>query len=223
MRKILGLTLALAGMAAAATETLQYTVNWPTGLSLGEAKMSSDNVGGASGARKLEFVLEASIPGFAVRDEVRSLVGADYCATELNLKLKHGAKVREEQMVFRPAEGTVERKTARGGTSKLPLQGCGRDALGMIYHLRSELQQGRIPAAQTVYFGAGYQVSFKYAGTMSIAVGGAKEPADKLEVTIQGPAARHLIEVYYGRDAARTPVLFRVPLVLGAFTMELQR
>ncbi len=223
MRTFACLLLGLGFTLGAAQETLQYSVNWPTGLSLGEATLKTDNIDGVAGTRKLEFVLEASIPGFAVRDEVRSLVQADYCGIELNLKLKHGSKLREEQTVFLPQEGVAERKTARGGTSKIPLNGCGRDALGMIYFLRSELKQGRIPGPQSVLFGAAYQLSFKYAGTMSIEVSGAREPADKLEITIQGPAARHIIEIYYGRDAARTPLLFRVPLVLGAFTMELQR
>ena len=48
-------------------------------------------------------------------------------------------------------------------------------------------------------------------------------PSGEIDITIQGPASRHAIEVFFGRDALRTPLIFRVPLPLGAFTMELQR
>ena len=45
--------------------------------------------------------------------------------------------------------------------------------------------------------------------------------ADKLLVTAKGPASEINFEVYFLKDAARTPALVRVPLSLGAFTMEL--
>ena len=54
-------------------------------------------------------------------------------------------------------------------------------------------------------------------------LGSGTEPADKLDIVIQGPASKHAIEVFFGRDAMRTPLIFRVPLPLGAFTMEIQR
>lgn len=213
----------LAVSLTAATETLRYNVNWPSGLSLGEATLSTDNFDGSASSRKFQLNLDASIPGFAVADEIISLTKPDYCVIQLDTKLKHGAKVRQEQTLFKPEEGIAERKTVKGGTTKIPMNGCGRDALGFIYYLRNELKQGRIPGSQTVYFGAAYQISFKYGGVSNVQLASGAEPADKLEVTIQGPASKHSIEVFVGRDALRTPLIFRVPLPLGAFTMELQR
>ena len=216
MRPIWLMMLA-AGSLAAATETLRYTVNWPSGLSLGEAVLT------AEGNTKFELVLEASIPGFAVKDEVRAWAKGDFCSVKLEKKLSHGGKKREELMEFQPEAGVVTRTTLRGGESKLPLNGCGRDALTMIHYLRSELKQGRIPGAQQTFFGAAYQLSFLYGGAQNVQIGGAYEAADRIEVKIEGPASRHTIELFFGRDAARTPLLMRAPLPLGAFTMELQR
>jgi len=213
----------LATTLAGATETLRYNVNWPSGLSLGEATLTSDNIDASAASRKFELRLEASIPGFAVIDEVTSLAKPDYCSIRLDTKLKHGSKIREERTEFKPEEGFAERQTAKGGKTKLPLSTCGRDALTLIYYLRSELKQGRLPGAQTIYFGAAYQLSFKFGGSSNLQIGSGTEPADKLDILIQGPASKHAIEVFFGRDAMRTPLIFRVPLPLGAFTMELQR
>lgn len=206
-----------------ATETLRYNVNWPSGLSLGEASLTTDNIDASAAIRKFELKLEASIPGFAVVDEFTALAKADYCSIQLDKKLKHGAKIAEERMEFKPEEGFVERKTMKGGSTKVPLSGCGRDALTMVYFLRSELKQGRLPGAQTVFFGAAYQVSFKYLGATSVQLGSGSEPADRMQIMVKGPASQNTVEVFFGRDALRTPLIFKVPLLLGTFSMELQR
>ncbi len=217
------LLLLLAATLDGATETLRYNVNWPSGLSLGEATLTTDNIDASAASRKFELRLDASIPGFAVIDEITSLAKPDYCSIRLDTKLKHGSKIREERTEFKPEEGFAERQTMKGGKTKLPLNACGRDALTLIYYLRSELKQGRLPGAQTIYFGAAYQLSFKFGGSSNLQLGSGSEPADKLDIVIQGPASRHAIEVYFGRDPLRTPLIFRVPLPLGAFTMEIQR
>lgn len=207
----------------AATETLRYNVNWPSGLSLGEATLTTDNADASAAPRKFQLNLDAAIPGFAVADEVISLTKPDYCSIRLDTKLKHGSRLRQERTEFKPEEGYAERQTAKGGKSKLPLNACGRDALGFIYYLRNELKLGRIPGNQTIFFGSAYQLQFKYGGAVNVPLGSGAEPADKLDVMIVGPASKTAIEVFIGRDALRTPLLFRVPLPLGAFTMELQR
>jgi hypothetical protein len=206
-----------------ATETLRYNVNWASGLSLGEATLATDNVDASASSRRFQLNLEASIPGFAVVDEIVSLAKPDYCSIQLDTKLKHGSKVREERIEFKSAEGIAERKTAKGGASKMPIGACAHDALAFVYHLRNELKLGRIPSREAVYFGSAYTLTIKYAGNANVALASGAEAADKLEIQIQGPASKHAIEVYYGRDAQRTPLLFKVPLPLGSFTMELQR
>lgn len=206
-----------------ATETLRYNVNWASGLSLGEATLVTDNLDGSASSRKFQMNLEASIPGFAVVDEIVSLAKPDYCSIQLDTKLKHGSKVREERIEFKSAEGIAERKTMKGGTSKTPIGACAHDALAFVYHLRNELRQGRIPSREAVFFGAAYTLTIKYAGSANVPLASGAEAADKMEIQIQGPSSKHAIEVYYGRDAQRTPLMFKVPLPLGSFTMELQR
>ena len=213
----------LATTLFSATETLRYNVNWPSGLSLGEATLITDNLDASATSRKFELRLDASIPGFVVADEVTSLAKADYCSIRLETKIQHGAKKRTERTEFKPEEGIAERKTANGGTSKMPMGACGRDALALVYFIRSELKLGRIPGAQTIFFGAAYQLSFKYGGASNVQLASGTEPADKILIDIQGPASKNSIEVFFGRDTMRTPLIFRVPLPLGAFTMELQR
>jgi hypothetical protein len=221
-RILLIFTLALP--LAAATETLRYTINWASGLSLGEASLISDNADAGSAAqRKHELRLEASVPGFAVLDEVKSTAKPDFCLVRLEKKLKHGSRLSDETMEVLPAENAVERKTAKGGSTKIPVAGCVRDALSFIYFLRQEIKAGRVPQGQRVYFGSPYQLDIKYVGVQSLNVAGGSEPADKFQVLIQGPLAKHNLEVFFGRDTERTPLLFRLPLILGTFSMELQR
>jgi hypothetical protein len=42
-------------------------------------------------------------------------------------------------------------------------------------------------------------------------------------VSSRGPASGIDFDVFFARDAARTPILVRVPLPLGALSMELAR
>jgi hypothetical protein len=41
--------------------------------------------------------------------------------------------------------------------------------------------------------------------------------------TLKGPASEITFEMFFARDAARTPLVIRVPLTLGTFSMELAR
>ncbi len=208
----------------AAGESLRYSINWSTGLSLGEASLTSDNIDPASAAaRKMELRLEASIPGFAVLDEFRSLTSGGYCSTQFEKSFQHGKKTSKETLVFDQAGLKLERKTDKGGKSEAAIPSCAKDALAWIYFLRHELRNGRLPAPGPAYFGAAYQVDIKHLGATNIAIGGAQEQADRFQVNIKGPASQHSIEIFTGKDAARTPLLFKVPLPLGSFNMELLR
>jgi hypothetical protein len=214
--------LSLCFPLSAAQETLHYSVNWPTGLSLGEATLSTDNLDSSSPAeRNSTLRLEASIPTYAVIDEFQSRTSPAHCAIEFRKNIQHGKRAGQETLTFDAAAGSLERKTEKGGSSRSTVPACAKDALGFLYFLRSELRASRIPPPQPVYFGAAYQITLQHAGTQRVMAKGAPVEADKFFVTIQGPASAHKIEIYFARDAARTPVLFRVPLPLGAFTMEL--
>ena len=70
-------------------------------------------------------------------------------------------------------------------------------------------------------FGSLYQVRLSSKGMESIRVGETKMDADRLAVTVTGPASACTFELYFARDAARTPVLAKIPSPLGTFTVEL--
>jgi hypothetical protein len=100
---------------------------------------------------------------------------------------------------------------------------CGKDALAYLYFVRRELSQGRIPAPQTVYFGAAYEIRLAFAGTQTIKLGDKQVEADRVSASVKGAASEVGFEVFFLKDAARTPALVRVPLALGTFSMELVR
>ena len=107
---------------------------------------------------------------------------------------------------------------------------CGSEVTGLDLNtigaaqmddLRNELAQGRIPPPQTILFGSAYQLRLEYGGAKSVPIGGVATPADRMLATVKGPASETAFEIFFGRDAKRTPLLVRVPLVMGSFSMEL--
>lgn len=212
---------AMPQAAALADESLNYTVNWPSGLSLGEASLRCRRT---AERWEMEFTLEAAVPGFEVHDRYRSLAGEEFCSVELEKRFRHGQKKGEERTSFDPQRGIAVRETlGGGGKSELPAPACPRDALSFLYHVRRELAQGRLPPTQEVFFGARYRVSLQYTGARTVRVNEVLTEAEGLRVSVKGPACEHEIEVFFARDAVRTPVLVRATLPLGAFTMELVR
>ena len=87
--------------------------------------------------------------------------------------------------------------------------------------MRRELSQGRIPPPQTIFFGPAYEVRVEFAGTQKIRVGDTQADADRLTASVKGSSSDISFEVFFLKDAARTPALVRVPLALGMFSMEL--
>lgn len=205
----------------AAEESLHYTINWPSGLSLGEADLRSRR----SGDRwELEFTLEAAVPGFAVNDHYRSIVREEFCSLELEKRVRHGDRRAHERTSFDAARGLALRQTmGGGGQSEMPVPSCPRDGLAFLHHLRRELGLGRLPPAQEVFFGARYQVSLRYLGVQTVRVNEVPTETERLQVLLKGPASEHAFELFFARDAARTPVMARVSLPTGVFSMELVR
>jgi hypothetical protein len=227
---ILGSALGLVGAAAAQTgfpfqeESLHYTINWPSGLSLGEANLTAHKT--ATGW-DFSVTLDASVPGFAVKDEYTSSMTAGYCSTELKRNILHGGKTSREKTVFDQEHGTAHRATelpSNGGFSDVKTGPCGRDALAFLYFARKELGQGRVPPAQQVFFGSAYSVNQTYTGAQTITLADKKpEVTDHLVFAVKGPKAEFTVEVFYARDAARTPLLVRIPQAAGTLSMELVR
>ncbi|MFB3777416.1 MAG: DUF3108 domain-containing protein [Bryobacteraceae bacterium] len=229
----LGAILVLQVPASAQTapwpdsEALTYTVNWPSGLSLGEAELRA--AGRApredSPARwEFRFTLEAAVPGFAVADRLRSSATAELCSVEFERDITHGKRSGKEVTTFDASASTATRQTvvpAGGGKSQMTTPSCAKDALAFLYFVRRELAEGRLPQAQTIFFGGPYQISFELAGRQKLRVGEEQVEADRITALLKGPSTNVSFEVYFAQDRARRPVLIRVPLPLGAFSMEL--
>lgn len=201
-------------------EVLNYTINWPSGLSLGEAKLKASREGSAW---NFELQFEAAVPGFAVADRFTSLSNEDQCSASFDKEIQHGKRKSRETITFDGQAGTATRQTVGGGKSALQIPPCARDALAFIFHLRRQLAQGRIPAAQDVFYGAPYRVKLDFAGTQRVRVGEAMEDADRIRASVKGPASEFNIELFFARDAARTPLMVKLPLSLGMFAMEIVR
>lgn len=201
-----------------ANEALNYTINWPSGLSLGEGRMTASRSG-----EEWQFglTLDASIPGFTLTDSFASVAAGEFCSREFVKKATHGKRKTDEKTTFEAERRVAVRQTTGGGKSEMSTDACPRDALTFIYYVRRELSHGRVPSVQTVYYGAPYRVELQYSGEQAIRVNDKPYTADRMITTFNGPASKFTFEMYFARDAARTPLVIRVPLALGSFSMEL--
>jgi hypothetical protein len=202
-------TLALAappvGPPSFDNEQLRYNINWPSGLSLGEAALSASSSKPAPDAPQrlhLQFDIDAGVPGFSVSDRYRSETAGEFCSSEFARTTAHGKKKTDEKITFDP-HGTATRETTGGGRSELKATSCSRDALAFLYYVRRELSEGRMPAPQTVF-------------------GDKPVEADRFAASVKGPASSTSFDIFFLKDRARTPALVRVPLATGTtFSMEL--
>ncbi|MCC7153500.1 MAG: DUF3108 domain-containing protein [Bryobacterales bacterium] len=203
-------------------EVLRYSLNWPSGLSLGEVTWSTARPGDAPGSGwSSEFVLEAAVPAFPIRDVFRSTADRDLCSVKAEKEVRHGQKRTQEATSFDRAKRTAVRQTKGGGKTEVRTSGCPRDALTFLNLIRTELAHGRVPPPQTVYFGAPYELTLQYGGAAAVSIAGRNVPADRLLGSIKGPASQTRFELFLSSDAARTPLSARVPLPIGTLTLEL--
>jgi hypothetical protein len=201
-------------------ESLRYTVNWPSGLSLGDVRLQAQRSGAAW---RFTLTVNAGVPGFAVKDIYTSNATTDLCSASFERDTQHGSKHTRERETIDPVTKEVKRTTIDGGESTISAPACVKDALALLFFARRELGQGKVPSAQEFLFGGLYQMSMQYSGAQKIQVGEQLTDSDKVVCTIKGPASDFQFEAFYARDAARTPLVIRVPLTSGRFSMELVR
>ncbi len=223
---VLSLSVICAYAASAPTgypfqdEALHYAVSWPSGLSLGEATTTARH---SAAGWDLSMTLNAGLPGFLVADRYQSSTNADGCSLEFERVVSHGNKKSTEKTSFDYQNRIARRVTAGGGTSDMAISLCARDALALVFHARRELGQGRVPPQQDAFFGAPYSVRMEYTGAQSIEVGEKSEITDHIVVYVKGPASDTHFDIFFARDAARTPVSIRIPSSVGTLSMELVR
>jgi len=206
--------------ACGCAESLTYSINYTSGLSLGEATLNSTKSGDPA-KWSFSLKLDAGIPGFTVRDQYTSRADAGLCSQVLEKDLSHGSKKVKEKITFDQQKHEVKRETQGGGSSESSVGMCARDALAFLQFVRQELQQSRLAPQQSIVFGGQYQVRFEYMGVQRIQNGSSATEAERIQTTIKGPSSNFTVEIFFGRDAARTPILARIPLSLGQVTVEL--
>ena len=202
-------------------ETLNYNINWPSGLNLGQGRLQSKHT---DAGWSFEMTLDAGVPGYAVKDSYTAHANADFCSSDFSRQFLHGARKGGEAETIDRSHETVSRVTLNGGgTSEFAIPDCIKDALTLLFYTRREMGQGRVPPAQQILFGNLYQTRLDYAGAQVVPVNGKGVETDKIVSTMKGPSSELKFEMYFARDAARTPLLFKAKLASGPFSMELVR
>jgi len=201
-------------------ENLNYTVNWPSGLSLGEAHLHARK---APEGWQFDLALDASVPGYKVSDRYHALASPRLCSLEFQRDTTHGKRRSQEKTTFDYKKSVAKRATVGGGKGEFPIPACARDALSFLFFARNELGQGRVPPEQTVLEGAAYQVRMEYGGTQPVKIGDKTEQADRVQISVKGPNSDVSVEAFFARDKARTPLMIRCPFSLGMFSLELVR
>lgn len=201
-------------------ENLNYSINYPSGLSLGQAHLHARR---AAGRWEFELSLDAAVPGYSVSDHYRALATPQLCAVEFAKETAHGRRRSREKTSFDYKKSMAKRATVGGGRSEFHVSACARDALSFLYYARSELSQGRVPPAQTVFEGAPYEVRMEYAGRQPVTAGDTRKEADRLVIAVKGPHSDVSCEAFFARDKARTPLVIRCPFTLGNLSLELVR
>ena len=204
-------------------ETLNYNINWPSGLGLGEVhtKARHDGAGWI-----FDLSVDAGVPGFQIKDTYTSRTPtAISAAPNSTATFSHGSKKSSEKETIDRSTETAIRKTIPngGGQSQFSVSDCVKDGLTMLFYTRRELGQGRVPEGQQIVFGGLYDLSLVYGGEQTIQVGGKPAVSDKVVGSVKGPSSTETFEMYFARDPARTPLLVKVPFAIGSFSMELVR
>jgi len=218
----LAVAAALVCAGNARAETLQYRLLWPSGVSLGTARL--DEAGAKSGKPGAELnsslVLDASFPGVPATGEFRSRSDRRGCTLEFDKNLTLALRKTHEKTTVRGGKAT--RKTAEGGgESTIDVAPCAHDALAFLRFFRRELQAGRVPKEQQMLFGAPYSVRAELGGSEKVKLGGAERETDRYTFHVKGPASDSEFEILFARDEARTPLEVRVTMGIGKFRLEL--
>jgi len=166
-------------------------------------------------------MLDAAVPGFMIRDEYSSAADDKLCTSQVQKTVTRGSRKTVEKIQIDTRTKMATRETQGGGKSQYSVPECVHDAMAFLQFVRQELRQGRVVPQQPVILGSKYDVRLTFVGTETIRVAGEAVEADRVRTEIKGPKVEVTADLYFSHDAARTPVLARIPLALGTFTVEL--
>jgi hypothetical protein len=181
-------------------ESLHYNLDWPSGLSLGEASLTAQKT---AAGWDFEMSVDAAVPGFRISDRFHSVTNPQLCSLEFSREISQGSRKAGETTKFDDASG------------------CVRDALAYLFSLGRNLTQDTLPPPGQVFYGRPYSINVAASGQQTININGKPQIADCLTVHLAGPASNSTFEIYFAQDAARTPILARIPTNLGPISVEL--
>lgn len=203
-------------------EHLFYSITWPSGLAFGRAELRSRFT---DPGWRFESSLRASLPGTEIDGTFVSRTDDSTCSSEFEKHLLRGTRRTHEHLRFSP--GSVTRTNLESSDGQppgvMPTGTCARDALSLLYHLRHDLAMGRIPSSAEAFFGARYQLRLEHSQTRRLVLDGERHVVDEVRMSLQGPAASHTVVVSFGRDAARTPLLFELEWEDTIYRMQIQQ
>jgi hypothetical protein len=204
-------------------EDLTYSINWPTGINLGEVHLHAKHATTANW--DFALTLEAGVPGFEVKDSYHSESVPDFCSVSFDRSMSHGSRTAQERDTIDRGRDIATRvgPAKDNAKSEIPVPVCVKDALTYLFYARRELGQGRVPVAQEILFGSLHRIHVDYVGAPTMSVTGKQEVADKVTCTISLGTSDYSFDVYFARDAARTPLLITAPFPVGKLSMELIR
>ncbi len=206
-----------------ADETLRYSVKLPLGMTFGSATLTSAK---QENGWSFNMTLDLPLPIVPIADKYAAAASKDLCGGTLTRTMTHGVRKVTEKTEFDNSAGQAHRQTMfplGGGKSDISISTCAKDALTYLYYSRREMGQGRMPISGQVLFGSGYDVKVVYTGAVEITVKEKPVTTDHVNVSVKGPASDVSFEVFYARDAARTPLLVKIPVSVGAVSLELVR
>ena len=204
-------------------EVLRYSVKLPGGMTWGSATLTA---GSDDKGWNFAMALDVPLPIVPINDKYTVYSSKNLCTSTLTRTMLHGTRRVTEKTEFDTAQGLAHRQTMLplgGGKSDLSINGCAKDALTYLYFSRREMGQGRMPASGAVLFGSSYDVKVVYTGAVDITMKEKPVTTDHVNVSVKGPASDVSFEVFYARDAARTPLLVKIPASVGAVSLELVR
>lgn len=205
-------------------EELSFDLLWPSGLTLGEGKLSAARAGAEV---HLAASVKADLPQHAVSYTFRSVTDERLCSARFQQRLREGSRITEETFTFNQQEHTVQ---GPRGTETIPgpYGDCARDPLALLYHFRRQLAANQLPigtpeAVGSFYLGDGFTVRYEAIAPETVKLGAKQWEGDRFLITAQGyHGQEQIVEVWIRPDEARTPVVVRVPFALATFGAELR-
>lgn len=200
-------------------ETLRFKLSWPSGVSLGEAVLTSSV---SKGQLNLDMTIEADLPIQNISGKFTSVSTADgLCSIQYHRKMMEGSKTSEETIEF-DQEAHQAKRTVNGQTATLPVSECAKDPLAFLYYFRGELAKHKTAQTASIVLAPDKHLDVSGGATETVTVGGRQHKAQKFSASIRYPNTTKSFEVWFSTDGHWEPLIVRLPSSLAVFSAEIE-